>query len=83
MLPRGERRKSGHPGKTVRDTATGVQQEARMQKVVAGVTVYLREGSYYLPEALIFTAADSGTSTHRSSTGLIPRKSRWSAVVFC
>jgi len=37
------------------------QQAARQARGRGPVTVYLREGTYYLPETLVFTAEDSGT----------------------
>ena len=51
-----------NPGTLAKPFATlqRAQQEVRAQKS-AGATVHLREGTYYLPETLIFTAGDSGT----------------------
>ncbi|MEI8373078.1 MAG: PDZ domain-containing protein [Planctomycetota bacterium] len=42
-------------------TLQHAQQAARKTAGREAVTVFLREGTYYLPEPLIFTAADSGT----------------------
>jgi membrane-associated protease RseP (regulator of RpoE activity) len=56
-----------NPGTLVKPFATlqRAQQEARKERSeVSGqksVTVYLREGTYYLPETLVFSAEDSGT----------------------
>jgi len=51
-----------NPGTLAKPFATlqRAREEARNQKA-GGTTVYLREGTYYLPETLIFTAADSGS----------------------
>ena len=42
-------------------TLPRAQQAARKAAGREAVTVLIREGTYYLPEALIFTAGDSGT----------------------
>lgn len=55
--------KDTNPGTLEKPLATlqQAQQEARKQAGRKAVTVCLREGIYYLPEPLVFTAADSGT----------------------
>jgi len=52
-----------NPGTLAKPFATlaRAQQAARPAAGRAAVTVWLRAGTYYLPEALVFTAADSGT----------------------
>ena len=42
-------------------TLQRAQQAARQARGREPVTVFLREGTYYLPETLVFTAEDSGT----------------------
>jgi hypothetical protein len=51
------------PGTLERPFATlqRAQQAARQARGREPVTVFLREGVYYLPETLVFTAEDSGT----------------------
>jgi hypothetical protein len=51
------------PGTLERPFATlqRAQQAARQARGREPVTVFLREGTYYLPETLVFTAEDSGT----------------------
>ena len=53
-----------NPGTLVQPFATlgRAQQAARSVRGRESVTVCLREGTYYLPETLVFTSADSGTS---------------------
>jgi len=41
-------------------TLARAQKAARIAKGAGPVTVYLREGTYYLPEPLVFTPEDSG-----------------------
>jgi len=52
-----------HPGTLERPFATlqRAQQAARKAAGREAVTVMLRAGTYYLPEPLVFTAADSGS----------------------
>jgi len=54
-----------NPGTVERPFASlqRAQQAARQARGRQPVTVFLREGIYYLPESLCFTAADSGTQT--------------------
>jgi len=54
-----------NPGTLEKPFATlhRAQQEARKAAGREAVTVLVREGTYYLPEASIFSAADSGTKT--------------------
>ncbi|MCX6996009.1 MAG: PDZ domain-containing protein [Kiritimatiellaeota bacterium] len=42
-------------------TLLRAQQAARQAAGRQAVTIFVREGTYYLPETLLFTAADSGT----------------------
>jgi len=53
----------GNPGTLIRPFATlqRAQQEARKAAGRVPVMIFVRAGTYYLPEPLIFTAADSGT----------------------
>ncbi len=55
--------KDTNPGTLAKPVATlqRAQQAARKTAGREAVTVFLREGTYYLPETLIFTAEDSGT----------------------
>ncbi len=52
-----------NPGTLARPFATlqRAQQAARKVAGQEAVTVFIREGTYYLPETLIFTRQDSGT----------------------
>ena len=52
-----------NPGSLAKPFATlqRAQQEARKAARREAVTVFVRTGTYYLPETLVFTAADSGT----------------------
>jgi hypothetical protein len=52
-----------NPGTLAKPFATlqRAQQAARKAAGRAAVTVFVREGTHYLPESLIFTAEDSGT----------------------
>ncbi len=52
-----------NPGTLARPFATlsKAQQAARNAVGREAVTIFIREGTYYLPETLIFTAEDSGT----------------------
>jgi len=52
-----------NPGTKARPVATleAAQKLARGQKALGNVTVWLRGGTYYLPETLLFTPQDSGT----------------------
>jgi hypothetical protein len=54
-----------NPGTLAKPFATlqRAQQAARKAAGRAAVTVFVREGTHYLPETLIFTAEDSGTKT--------------------
>ena len=53
----------GNPGTKARPVASleAAQKLARSQKALGKVTVWLRGGTYYLPETLVFTPQDSGT----------------------
>jgi hypothetical protein len=55
--------KDDNPGTLTRPFATllRAQQAARKAAGREVVTIFIREGTYYLPETLIFTAEDSGT----------------------
>ncbi len=55
--------KDTNPGTLAKPLATlqRAQQAARKTAGREAVTVFLREGTYYLPETLVFTAEDSGT----------------------
>ena len=44
-------------------TLQRAQQAARRAAGREAVAVFIRDGTYYLPETLVFTAADSGTKT--------------------
>jgi hypothetical protein len=52
-----------NPGTKARPVASleAAQKLARSQKARGKVTVWLRGGTYYLPETLVFTPQDSGT----------------------
>jgi hypothetical protein len=52
-----------NPGTKARPLASleAAQKLARRQKALGKVTVWLRGGTYYLPETLVFTPQDSGT----------------------
>ena len=54
---------AGNPGTKARPVASleAAQNLARSQKALGKVTVWLRGGTYYLPETLVFTPQDSGT----------------------
>jgi hypothetical protein len=54
--------KDTNPGSMARPFATlqGAQQTARKVVGREAVTVFIREGTYYLPETLVFSDADSG-----------------------
>ena len=54
-----------NPGTAGRPLATlqRAQKVVRQSRDVGPMTVYLHEGTHYLPETLVLTAADSGTAT--------------------
>ena len=60
MSPAGQ---DNNPGTKARPVASleAAQKLARSRKALGKVTVWLRGGTYYLPETLVFTPQDSGT----------------------
>ena len=62
VAPNGD---DANPGTLAKPFATlhRARQAARKLAGREAVTFYLREGTYYLPEPLVFTAEDSGTQT--------------------
>src|SRR5712664_1073855 len=60
VSPAGRDSNSGEKAKPLASLAAA-QQVARSRKSAGAVTVWLRGGTYYLPQTLVFTPEDSGT----------------------
>ena len=67
-----------NPGTLEKPFATlqRAQQAARKAAGREAVTVFVREGTYYLPETLIFTAEDSGTQGRSGRVSGVSQGSR-------
>jgi hypothetical protein len=62
VAPQGEDANPGTQSRPLRTFAVA-QEKARRLRARSPVTVWFRGGTYYLPQTLVLTAADSGTKT--------------------
>ncbi len=62
VSPAGRDSNSGAKARPLASLAAA-QRLARSRKAAGPVTVWLRGGTYYLPQTLVFTPEDSGTKT--------------------
>ncbi|MGJ8672702.1 right-handed parallel beta-helix repeat-containing protein [Rubritalea sp.] len=63
VIPNGSDTNSGLKGQPLASLA-GAKQKARAFVGKESVTVHVADGTYHLPETLVFTAEDSGTKKH-------------------